>query len=203
MPEPEQPEPNTVYVGRAAEGGFNPAVFLIYRIDAADQGALPPNSAGAKLPSVTVLDEDGEVGQLERAAAMDGRRAAHPEALDRLGNGVSPADPRVGYLIGEFFLHLLVAGEHTQPIRRDTEHRLGSSNYFLQRAGQPFAVLLITVINIIGGFIIGMTQFGLSAADSGKTYTILCVGDGLVSQLPALLTLTAAGILVSRVDKKL
>ena len=60
-PEPTQPEPNTRYVGETRDGRFNPAVFLIYRIYAADQGALPPNSAGAKLPAVTILDEDGEV----------------------------------------------------------------------------------------------------------------------------------------------
>jgi hypothetical protein len=61
-PEPARPEPNTVYVGEAARGGgFNPAVFLIYRIYAADQGSLPPNSAGVKLPAVTIRDAEGEV----------------------------------------------------------------------------------------------------------------------------------------------
>ena len=64
--------------------------------------------------------------------------------------------------------------------------------------GDAIAGILITVINIIGGFIIGMTQFGLSAADSGARYVILTVGDGLVSQIPALLISTAAGIIVSR-----
>jgi flagellar biosynthesis protein FlhA len=64
--------------------------------------------------------------------------------------------------------------------------------------GDAIAGILITIINIIGGFIIGMTQFGMSAGESGATYTILTVGDGLVSQIPALLISTAAGIIVSR-----
>jgi len=64
--------------------------------------------------------------------------------------------------------------------------------------GDAIAGILITIINIIGGFIIGMTQFGLSAGESGARYTILTVGDGLVSQIPALLISTAAGIIVSR-----
>jgi hypothetical protein len=60
-PEPEEPLPNTSYVGRRADGGWNPAVFLLYRIYAADQGSLPPNSAGVPLPSITVYDAEGEV----------------------------------------------------------------------------------------------------------------------------------------------
>lgn len=57
---PEAREPNTTYVGEAVNGGFNPAVFLIYRIYAADQGALPPNSAGVDLPAVSILDAAGK-----------------------------------------------------------------------------------------------------------------------------------------------
>ena len=64
--------------------------------------------------------------------------------------------------------------------------------------GDAIAGLLITGINIVGGFIIGITQQGLSAGDAGATYTILTVGDGLVSQIPALLISTAAGIVVTR-----
>ena len=64
--------------------------------------------------------------------------------------------------------------------------------------GDAIAGILITVINIIGGFIIGMTQYGMTAGESGAVYTILTVGDGLVSQIPALLISTAAGIIVSR-----
>ncbi len=64
--------------------------------------------------------------------------------------------------------------------------------------GDAIAGILITAINILGGFIIGMTQYGLPASESAATYTILTVGDGLVSQIPALVISTAAGIIVSR-----
>ena len=64
--------------------------------------------------------------------------------------------------------------------------------------GDAIAGILITAINIIGGFVIGMTQHGMAAGDSAATYTILTVGDGLVSQIPALVISTAAGIIVSR-----
>jgi len=64
--------------------------------------------------------------------------------------------------------------------------------------GDAIAGLLITAINIVAGFIIGVAQNGLPLADAAATYTILTVGDGLVSQIPALITSTAAGILVTR-----
>ena len=63
--------------------------------------------------------------------------------------------------------------------------------------GDAVAGLLITAINLVGGFIIGMTQRGLSASDSLTTYTALTVGDGLITQIPALIVSTAAGILVT------
>jgi flagellar biosynthesis protein FlhA len=64
--------------------------------------------------------------------------------------------------------------------------------------GDAMAGLIITAINIVGGLVIGMTQFGLSAADSAEKFMLLSIGDGLVSQIPALLISTAAGIIVSR-----
>lgn len=64
--------------------------------------------------------------------------------------------------------------------------------------GDAIAGILITVINIIGGFIIGATQKGFDWQQSLVTYTILTIGDGLVSQIPALLISTATGILVTR-----
>ncbi len=64
--------------------------------------------------------------------------------------------------------------------------------------GDAIAGLLINGINIIGGFIIGVAQRGLSFTDALKTYTILTIGDGLVSQIPALLIATAAGLVVTR-----
>ncbi len=64
--------------------------------------------------------------------------------------------------------------------------------------GDAMAGLIITGINIVGGLVIGMTQFGLSAADSAEKFMLLSIGDGLVSQIPALLISTAAGIIVTR-----
>ncbi len=64
--------------------------------------------------------------------------------------------------------------------------------------GDAIAGLLINAINIIGGFIIGVAQRGLTFSDALKTYTILTIGDGLVSQIPALLIATAAGLVVTR-----
>jgi len=64
--------------------------------------------------------------------------------------------------------------------------------------GDAIAGLLITFINVIGGMIIGVGQQGLSFAQAGQTYTLLTVGDGLVSQIPALVVSTAAGLLVSK-----
>ncbi|MGF3022363.1 flagellar biosynthesis protein FlhA [Methylobacterium aquaticum] len=64
--------------------------------------------------------------------------------------------------------------------------------------GDAIAALLITFINVVGGIIIGVAQQGMSFADAGKTYTLLTVGDGLVSQVPALIVSTAAGLLVSK-----
>ncbi len=64
--------------------------------------------------------------------------------------------------------------------------------------GDAIAGILITFINIIGGFIIGATQKGFSIQESLRTYSLLTVGDGLVSQIPALLLSTATGILVTR-----
>ncbi len=64
--------------------------------------------------------------------------------------------------------------------------------------GDAIAGLIITFINIIGGIIIGVGQMELSFAEAGATYTLLTVGDGLVSQVPALIVSTAAGLLVSK-----
>jgi flagellar biosynthesis protein FlhA len=63
--------------------------------------------------------------------------------------------------------------------------------------GDAIAGIIITAINLVGGFIIGMTQHGMSARESLSTYSSLTVGDGLVTQIPALIVSTAAGILVT------
>lgn len=63
--------------------------------------------------------------------------------------------------------------------------------------GDAIAGVIITIINLIGGFIIGMTQRGMSAGESLTTFSALTVGDGLVTQIPALIVSTASGILVT------
>ena len=64
--------------------------------------------------------------------------------------------------------------------------------------GDAVAGLLVVFINIIGGIIIGVAQQSLSFGEAAHTYTLLTVGDGLVTQVPALIVSTAAGLLVSK-----
>jgi flagellar biosynthesis protein FlhA len=64
--------------------------------------------------------------------------------------------------------------------------------------GDAIAGILITVINIIGGIIIGVAQNDMGFADAAKTFTLLTVGDGLIAQIPALIISTAAGIIATR-----
>src|SRR6202008_3983032 len=64
--------------------------------------------------------------------------------------------------------------------------------------GDAIAGLLVVFINIIGGMIIGVAQQNMPFAEAARTYTLLTVGDGLVTQVPALIVSTAAGLLVSK-----
>jgi flagellar biosynthesis protein FlhA len=64
--------------------------------------------------------------------------------------------------------------------------------------GDAIAGLIITFINVSAGILIGVMQEGLSIQEAGNVYTLLTIGDGLVSQIPALIVSTAAGILVSK-----
>jgi flagellar biosynthesis protein FlhA len=64
--------------------------------------------------------------------------------------------------------------------------------------GDAIAGLLIVAINVVGGIIIGVAQKGMSFGDASQTFTLLTVGDGLVSQMPALIVSTAAGLMVSK-----
>ncbi len=64
--------------------------------------------------------------------------------------------------------------------------------------GDAIAGLLITLINLIGGLLIGVAQRGLSLSDAAHTYTLLTIGDGLVAQIPALLISVASGIVITR-----
>src|SRR5690554_3324819 len=64
--------------------------------------------------------------------------------------------------------------------------------------GDAIAGIIITIINLLGGFAIGMGQKGMAFSDAINRYTLLSVGDGLVSQIPALLISTATGIIITR-----
>lgn len=71
----------------------------------------------------------------------------------------------------------------------------GSSKFI---KGDAVAGIIITLINIIGGFLIGVFQFDLDVSTSAQTFTLLTIGDGLVSQIPALIISTATGIMITR-----
>jgi len=68
--------------------------------------------------------------------------------------------------------------------------------------GDAIAAILITLINVIGGFAIGIAQKGMTMQEALSRFTMLSIGDGLVSQVPALITSVAAGILVTRATSK-
>ncbi|QFR49698.1 flagellar biosynthesis protein FlhA [Sulfurimonas lithotrophica] len=71
----------------------------------------------------------------------------------------------------------------------------GSSKFV---KGDAVAGIIITLINIIGGFLIGVFQHNMSVSDSAATFTLLTIGDGLVGQIPALIVSTATGIMITR-----
>ncbi len=68
--------------------------------------------------------------------------------------------------------------------------------------GDAIAGIVITIVNVIGGLYIGVMQFGMSFSEAGALFTKLTIGDGLVSQVPALLISLAAGLLVTRSAQK-
>ena len=69
--------------------------------------------------------------------------------------------------------------------------------------GDAIAGIIILVIDILGGLIIGVVYHGMGFGQAAKIYSILTIGDGLVSQLPALIISTASGIIVSRAASEL
>ncbi|WP_299549499.1 flagellar biosynthesis protein FlhA [uncultured Helicobacter sp.] len=77
---------------------------------------------------------------------------------------------------------------------------MDGANKFVK--GDAIAGIIITLINIIGGFLIGVFQRDMTLSDAAATFTILTIGDGLVSQLPALIVSTATGIIVTRFSKE-
>ena len=64
--------------------------------------------------------------------------------------------------------------------------------------GDAIAGILITLVNVVGGIIIGLVQRDMALADAAQNYTLLTIGDGLVTQIPALVVSTAAGLLVTK-----
>ena len=72
----------------------------------------------------------------------------------------------------------------------------GASKYV---RGDAVAGIIVTVINIVGGLVVGLVQHDMGFADALKNYTLLAIGDGLVAQIPSLIISTAAGVVVSRV----
>jgi flagellar biosynthesis protein FlhA len=83
-------------------------------------------------------------------------------------------------------------------ITKESEYygAMDGANKFVR--GDAIAGIIITLINIIAGFAIGVFQNGMTFADAAQNYTLLTIGDGLVSQVPALIISTGAGIVVSR-----
>jgi flagellar biosynthesis protein FlhA len=90
------------------------------------------------------------------------------------------------------------ARERREIISKEAEYygAMDGANKFVR--GDAIAGIIITLINIIAGFAIGVFQNQMGFGDAARTYTLLTVGDGLVSQIPALIISTAAGIIVSR-----
>src|SRR5579871_50222 len=89
------------------------------------------------------------------------------------------------------------ARERRQHLMREAEFHgaMDGASKFVR--GDAIAALIITAINLIGGIIIGLTR-GMDIGRALRTYSVLSVGDGLVSQIPALIVATAAGILVTK-----
>ncbi|MEE9331364.1 MAG: flagellar biosynthesis protein FlhA [Methylophilaceae bacterium] len=72
----------------------------------------------------------------------------------------------------------------------------GASKYV---RGDAIAGIMVTIINIIGGLVVGMAQHDLAFSDAVRNYTLLAIGDGLVAQIPSLIISVSAGVVVSRV----
>jgi len=94
------------------------------------------------------------------------------------------------------------AKERREDIRREADFygAMDGASKFVR--GDAVAGLIITGINIIGGFILGIAMLDMSALEAIQRYTILTIGDGLVSQIPALMISTSSGIIVTRAASK-
>ncbi len=100
----------------------------------------------------------------------------------------------------------IITEEEAKKKRKDIEREadfygtMDGASKFVK--GDATAGIIITVINIIGGLIVGLVQLKMGFAEAAATYTILTVGDGLVSQLPALIISTSTGLIVTRAGGK-
>lgn len=90
------------------------------------------------------------------------------------------------------------AKERRQKVEREADFHgsMDGASKFVK--GDAIASIIILIINLIGGFIVGMAIHGMGFAESLETFSILTIGDGLVSQVPALLISTASGLIVTR-----
>ncbi|MGI6662973.1 MAG: flagellar biosynthesis protein FlhA [Bacillota bacterium] len=100
----------------------------------------------------------------------------------------------------------LISEEEAKRRRKDIETEadfygaMDGASKFVK--GDAIAALFITVLNLLGGFAIGMFQHGLPAGEAWKKFALLTVGNGLVAQLPALVISTAAGMIVTRTTSR-
>jgi flagellar biosynthesis protein FlhA len=93
------------------------------------------------------------------------------------------------------------ARERRQEVREEADFygSMDGASKFVR--GDATAGILILVINIVGGFFVGIMQHGLSAGEAARTYTLLTIGDGLVAQVPSLMLSVATAVIVTRVSK--
>jgi flagellar biosynthesis protein FlhA len=93
------------------------------------------------------------------------------------------------------------ARERRQEVREEADFygSMDGASKFVR--GDATAGILILIINIVGGFFVGVLQHGLSASEAAKTYTLLTIGDGLVAQVPSLMLSIATAVIVTRVSK--
>jgi flagellar biosynthesis protein FlhA len=93
------------------------------------------------------------------------------------------------------------ARERRQEVREEADFygSMDGASKFVR--GDATAAILILFINIIGGFIVGVMQHGMSAGEAGRTYTLLSIGDGLVAQVPSLMLSIATAVIVTRVSR--
>ncbi|MDP6546658.1 MAG: flagellar biosynthesis protein FlhA [Phycisphaerae bacterium] len=93
------------------------------------------------------------------------------------------------------------AGQRRTKVAQESEFygAMDGASKFVR--GDAIAGLIITGVNLVGGFAVGMTE-GLTAGESIRTYSVLAIGDGLVSQIPAIIISTASGFLISKANSK-